>query len=193
MGGWSRTVFKYSKWQSGGGKPAWLPRRGEMDRRVVPAIAIFESSAAQIQYSVESGGEQRCCVVAAQDGIRTRDSRCCIWFLTSSYAQDRHNHGHKKAGGYPLATDIADDDRQPICIQHEVVVEVATDLASWTNFGPDLKIAVSQVQRRFFRQERLLNQSGASHFLLLPLLGKDLVSKAAECSGVLGELRRGVC
>jgi hypothetical protein len=83
--------------------------------------------------------------------------------------------------------------RQPICIEHEVVIEIATNLAGRFNFGPDLKVAVSQVQRRFFRQERLLNQSGASYFLLLPLLGEDLVSKAAKCSGVLGELRRGAC
>ena len=111
----------------------------------------------------------------------------------SCRAQYGYNHCHKNACGYSLAANIPDHYGHAISIEREEVKEIASDLTSWPNFGADLKVGLGEVHRRLLRKEGLLNQGGAGHFSLLPLLAKDLLSETAKCCGELGELRGGVC
>ena len=107
-------------------------------------------------------------------------------------AQDGYDNRHEQACRYALAADIANGNCEMVGIQHEEVVEVAAHFARGAHFGVKFKNTFNCSKVRGFRKERLLDDGGTCHFIMLAPLVQNLAGEAMEGGGKFRKLRRRV-
>ena len=143
-------------------KPAAAPDEGrfsvrDQHGRVMPRADESEFAGRDIEHADPRGDEHVGRVVAAEalvrDPDRFRKRRKIAYAVLDGRLRRRHEQRRRNA----LAGNVRDDDREPIPVHEEYVVEIAADLLCRIHGGGKLKLRSAGIGLRNGRQKRALD------------------------------------
>src|SRR5262249_7287661 len=97
-------------------------------------------------------------------------------------------HRHEQSCRNALSADITDHDGDSIRIDHEEIIEIASDIARRAHVSVNVEVLPAVLQNLIRRQHCLLYCTRICHFLALRLTQHDLLGEMTKRLREIGEL-----